>query len=151
MDDDEDFLTRPGGRDNNTSQNRLWNVSRDDDDVSMAAPPPLEEDEEETPLKQLIHYWMNERHVPDVHLIAEVVLSGLLNHIRRQVGEMIYIFLSSSNAVCDMGFYSLRPSNCRSPIPRLPRKSIFELCSLRLRSSRSSLMSDRAFVRGCSR
>ena len=49
----------------------------------MAAPPLLEEDEEETPLNQLIRHWMNERHAPDLLPIAEDVLSGLLNHIRR--------------------------------------------------------------------
>ena len=50
----------------------------------MAAPPPLEEDEEEIPLQQLIRHWMNERHAPDVLPIVEDVLSGLLDHIRRQ-------------------------------------------------------------------
>ena len=49
MDDDEDFFTRLGGRDNNTFQNQLQNASRDDDDVSIAAPFPFEEDKE-TPL-----------------------------------------------------------------------------------------------------
>ena len=103
MDDDEDFFTGLGSRDNSTFQNRLRNAPRDDNDVPMAAPPPLEEDEEETPLQQLIRHWMNERHAPDVLPIAEDVLSGLLDHIRRQVGEMICILLSSSSVVCNMG------------------------------------------------
>ena len=60
MDDDEDFFTRLGGRDNNTFQNRPWNAPRDGDDDPMAAPPPLEEDEQETSLQWLIRHWMNE-------------------------------------------------------------------------------------------
>ena len=69
----------------------------------MIAPPPFEEDEEETPLQQLIRHWMDKQHVPDVLPISEDVLSGLLDHIQSQVGEMIYILLSSSIVVCDMG------------------------------------------------
>ena len=89
MDDEEDFFTRLGGRGNNTFQNQLWNAPRDDDDAPMDAPPPFEEDEEETPLQQLIRHWMNERHAPDVLPVAEDVLSGLLDRIRRQVGEIL--------------------------------------------------------------
>ena len=90
MDNDENFLARLGSRDNNTFQNRLGNAPRDDD-VSMAAPPPFEE---EIPLQQLIPHWMNERHAPYVLPIAEDVLSGLLDHIRRRVGEMLrFVFV----------------------------------------------------------
>ena len=147
MDDDEDFFTRVGGRDNNTFQN----ASRGDDNVSVTAPLPLE-DEEETLLKQLIRHRMNEQHIPDVlPSRREDILSGLLNYLWRQVGEMIYILLSSLNVVRDMSLYSLRSSSCCGLIPRLPRKHTFGLCSLKLKSSRSSWSSDRTFVRGCSR
>ena len=103
MDDDEDFFTRLGGPDNNTFQSRLWNAPGDGDDDPMAAPPPLEEDERERSLQQVIQHWMNERHAPDVLPIPEDVLSELLDHIRRQVGEMFRLSPSSSNTVCDMG------------------------------------------------
>ena len=54
----------------------------------MAAPPPLEEDEQERSLQQVIQHWMNERHTPDVLPIPEDILSGLLDHIQRQGGEI---------------------------------------------------------------
>ena len=43
------------------------------------------EQDEETPLQQLIRHWMNERHAPDILPAQEGLLSGLLDHIRRQV------------------------------------------------------------------
>lgn len=89
MDDDDNFFSKLG-RDNNAFQNRLRNASRDDDDVPIPAALPLFEEDEETPLQRLIRHWMNERHAPDILPVAENVLAGLLDHIRRQVGEMPY-------------------------------------------------------------
>jgi len=83
-DDDDNFFTRLD-RGDNPFQDRLRNAARDDDDVPMPGAPPLfEEQEEETPLQQLIRHWMNERHAPDILPVAENVLAGLLDHIRRQ-------------------------------------------------------------------
>ncbi|KAF8131272.1 hypothetical protein K438DRAFT_1999026 [Mycena galopus ATCC 62051] len=39
---------------------------------------------EETPLEQLTRHWMNERHAPDILPAQDVLLSSLLDHIRRQ-------------------------------------------------------------------
>ncbi|TFY80759.1 hypothetical protein EWM64_g3255 [Hericium alpestre] len=39
---------------------------------------------EESPLQQMIRYWMNERHAPDILPGQEEVLGRLLDHIRRQ-------------------------------------------------------------------
>lgn len=39
---------------------------------------------EETPLEQLMRHWMNERHAPDILPAQEELLSGLLDHLRRQ-------------------------------------------------------------------
>lgn len=91
MDDDDDNFFSRLDRGNNAFQNRLRNAPRDDDDDDMPMPdtlPSFEEKEEETPLQQLIRHWMNERHAPDILPVAEDVLAGLLDHIRRQVGEM---------------------------------------------------------------
>ncbi|KAJ7673452.1 hypothetical protein B0H17DRAFT_947248 [Mycena rosella] len=38
----------------------------------------------ETPLEQLTRHWMNERHAPDILPAQDVLLSSLLDHIRRQ-------------------------------------------------------------------
>lgn len=43
------------------------------------------EEGEETPLQQLIRHWMNERHAPDILPAQQILLAGLLDHIRRQV------------------------------------------------------------------
>lgn len=92
-DDDDNFFTRLD-RGDNPFQNRLRNAAPDDDDVPMPSAPPLfEEQDEETPLQQLIRHWMNERHAPDILPVAENVLAGLLDHIRRQVGEILYSIL----------------------------------------------------------
>ena len=45
----------------------------------------LGDTEGETPLQQLIRHWMNERHAPDILPVQQALLSGLLDHIRRQV------------------------------------------------------------------
>ncbi|KAI9463881.1 hypothetical protein HD554DRAFT_2026853 [Boletus coccyginus] len=83
-DDDDNFFTNLD-RGDNAFQNRLRSAVRNDDDVPMPpAPPSFEEDEGETPLQQLIRHWMNERHAPDILPVAENVLAGLLDHIRRQ-------------------------------------------------------------------
>ncbi|KAJ7186785.1 hypothetical protein C8R46DRAFT_1157963 [Mycena filopes] len=39
---------------------------------------------DETPLEQLTRHWMNERHAPDILPAQDVLLSSLLDHIRRQ-------------------------------------------------------------------
>ncbi|KAK7028267.1 DNA replication complex GINS protein SLD5 [Favolaschia claudopus] len=66
----------------------------DQDDVFMpdinlnaGQPKPPEEEEplpEQTPLEQLTRHWMNERHAPDILPAQDVLLSSLLDHIRRQ-------------------------------------------------------------------
>jgi GINS complex subunit 4 len=48
---------------------------------------PEEEERTETPLQQLIRYWMNERHAPDILPVQEELLARMLNHIRKQVGD----------------------------------------------------------------
>lgn len=55
----------------------------EDDDEPM---PDVEEPlPDETPLEQLTRHWMNERHAPDILPAQDVLLSSLLDHIRRQV------------------------------------------------------------------
>ena len=39
----------------------------------------------ETPLEQLTRHWLNERHAPDILPAQEELLSGMLDHLRRQV------------------------------------------------------------------
>ncbi|KAJ6602448.1 GINS complex Sld5 component [Mycena vulgaris] len=56
----------------------------DEDDEPM---PEIQIDEElpdETPLEQLTRHWMNERHAPDILPAQDVLLSSILDHIRRQ-------------------------------------------------------------------
>lgn len=155
MDDDDNFFSRLD-HDNDPFQNRLRNAPHDDNDVPMpVAPRLLEEDEEETPLQQLIRHWMNERHAPDILPVAGDVLAGLLDHIRRQVGS------SCSQNERDLRFRrglitfgcccSPRPFSCCCPILRPLRRNTFGSCSLRQRSSGSSLSSGHTSVRGCSR
>ncbi|KAJ7475153.1 hypothetical protein B0H11DRAFT_2034366 [Mycena galericulata] len=55
----------------------------EDDDEPM--PDVVEEPlPDETPLEQLTRHWMNERHAPDILPAQDVLLSSLLDHIRRQ-------------------------------------------------------------------
>ncbi|KAJ6589050.1 hypothetical protein B0H19DRAFT_1102714 [Mycena capillaripes] len=55
------------------------------EDEPMPAIPELEEPlPDETPLEQLTRHWMNERHAPDILPAQDVLLSSLLDHIRRQ-------------------------------------------------------------------
>jgi len=76
-----------------------WDMDADtnlhrDSFVSMArnapaSPPPAfsflnEEDQEEMPLQKLIRHWINERHAPDIMPMQAELLSGLLDHIRKQ-------------------------------------------------------------------
>lgn len=135
-DDDDNFFTNLD-RGDNALRNRLRNAARNDDDILMpAAPPSFEEDEGETPLQQLIRHWMNERHAPDILPVAENVLAGLLDHIRRQVGKIHSSIRPSRNGF--MTWYlsrSPRPFSCCGPIPRPLRKNTLGLCSLRQRSS----------------
>ncbi|KAF7361323.1 DNA replication complex GINS protein SLD5 [Mycena sanguinolenta] len=46
--------------------------------------PAVEPEAPETPLEQLTRHWMNERHAPDILPAQDVLLSSLLDHIRRQ-------------------------------------------------------------------
>ncbi|KAJ7334782.1 hypothetical protein DFH08DRAFT_939541, partial [Mycena albidolilacea] len=48
------------------------------------APPAKEALPVETPLEQLTRHWMNERHAPDILPSQDVLLSSLMDHIRRQ-------------------------------------------------------------------
>jgi len=54
----------------------VWAADRDSDNTQG-----------ETPLQQLIRHWMNERHAPDILPVQQTLLSGLLDHIRRQVSS----------------------------------------------------------------
>jgi hypothetical protein len=63
---------------------RLQNAPDDDHDVPMPEDPFLL-DTNESPLQQLIRHWINERHAPDILPAQEQLLSGLLDHIRKQV------------------------------------------------------------------
>jgi hypothetical protein len=54
----------------------VWAADRDSEDTQG-----------ETPLQQLIRHWMNERHAPDILPVQQTLLSGLLDHIRRQVSS----------------------------------------------------------------
>ena len=116
----------------------------------MAALPLFEEDEEETPLQQLIRHWMNKWHAPDVLLIAEDVLSGLLDNVWRQVGEMPCLSLSSSGMVCDVGPLQSETVQLLRSDPLSSEEEHFQIM-LAQRSSGSSLFIDRISVRGCSR
>lgn len=88
--DDPDFFARlPRG---NPFENRLRNAPHDDDDDVQRPPPAPDEPEPETPLQQLIRHWMNERHAPDILPTEEDLLSRLLDHIRSQVGEHVFVF-----------------------------------------------------------
>jgi hypothetical protein len=67
----------------------------DDDDLDLILgaqdqlirPPPAQQNE--TLLQQLIRHWMNERHAPDILPIQEHLLSLLLDHIRKQVTDVL--------------------------------------------------------------
>ena len=107
----------------------------------MAAPPAFEEDEEETPLQQLIRHWMNEWHAPDVLLIAEDVLSGFLDHVWRQGGEMPCLSSFSSNVVCDVGPLQFETVQFLRSDPSSSEEEHFRIM-LAQRSSRSGLLSD---------
>jgi GINS complex subunit 4 len=75
---------------------RARNAIDDDDDNNndqdLFNAPPIaapafqqQPDTDETPLEQLTRHWMNERHAPDILPAQELLLSTLLDHIRRQV------------------------------------------------------------------
>jgi GINS complex subunit 4 len=69
----------------------------DDDDVPMGDARDEREQEresrgwgeieEKTTLQQLLRHWTNERHAPDILPVQDMLLSGLLDHIRRQVRD----------------------------------------------------------------
>jgi hypothetical protein len=48
-------------------------------------------EEPKTALQRLLRAWMNERHAPDILPAQDVLLSGLLDHIRRQVSDLARI------------------------------------------------------------
>ena len=68
-----------------------------DEEYEQAPPPPRRTDSSddinpfllqstpETPLEQLTRHWLNERHAPDILPAQEELLSGMLDHLRRQV------------------------------------------------------------------
>ncbi|KAI0804574.1 GINS complex Sld5 component [Irpex lacteus] len=66
----------------------------DDDDIRLwgggaDAPAIIPQDTaEETSLQKLIRYWMNERHAPDILPAQEMLLGRLLDHIRKQSGDV---------------------------------------------------------------
>ncbi|KAJ7280309.1 hypothetical protein C8J57DRAFT_1302244 [Mycena rebaudengoi] len=61
------------------------NALMDDDEPMPAFIKPVANPlPEETPLEQLMRHWMNERHAPDILPAQDVLLSSLLDHIRRQ-------------------------------------------------------------------
>jgi GINS complex subunit 4 len=87
-DEEYDLLSRTGA--GPSFIDRARNASPDDDFnvpiVPAVAPPYFQQPTpDETPLEQLIRHWMNERHAPDILPAQDVLLSTLLDHIRRQV------------------------------------------------------------------
>lgn len=64
------------------------NIDSDDNVRLNASGLGVDGEEDETPLQQLIRHWMNERHAPDILPAQQVLLAGLLDHIRRQVRIM---------------------------------------------------------------
>ncbi|THH14749.1 hypothetical protein EW146_g5628 [Bondarzewia mesenterica] len=81
----------------------------DDDDLDLAIAPRNRDldlfttAEEETELQQLIRHWMNERHAPDILPGQEVVLSKMLDHIRRQ-SEIVLLLRSDPDTSEDEHF-----------------------------------------------
>jgi hypothetical protein len=59
--------------------------------VSPSPPPPDVsasidlDDAQELPLQKLIRHWMNERHAPDILPVQAELLSGILDHVHKQV------------------------------------------------------------------
>jgi GINS complex subunit 4 len=88
--EEDDYIPNAHAGPSSSFVDRLQNA-RDDDDVLMPGADPdfafLLPDPNETPLQQLVRHWMNERHAPDILPAQEDLLSGLLDHIRKQVGE----------------------------------------------------------------
>jgi hypothetical protein len=60
----------------------------------------LSGDAVETPFQNLIRQWMNERHAPDILPTQDNLLSQLLDHIRKQVGECANLCHDKLNAEC---------------------------------------------------
>jgi hypothetical protein len=104
MDDDDSFFTRNVlGRNPASRQRQPAPAPVPQRQNNRASPNPFQSDPdfdilgsnrdvedlpEETPLQQLIRHWMNERHAPDILPAQQVLLAGLLDHIRRQVSEI---------------------------------------------------------------
>jgi len=73
----------------------IYIMDWDEEYEQQARPPPRDEDSDtnpfllqttpETPLEQLTRHWLNERHAPDILPAQEELLSGILDHLRRQV------------------------------------------------------------------
>ena len=51
----------------------------------------LQEDAEETLFQQFTRHWMNERHAPDILPAQEVLLSRLLDHVKKQVRVQLLV------------------------------------------------------------
>jgi GINS complex subunit 4 len=87
--------TGTAGRSGSSFMARAQAAALDDDDHAMDAdadgdrPRFPEEDwgvpEQETALQALTRHWTNEKHAPDILPAQDVLLAGLLDHIRRQV------------------------------------------------------------------
>jgi len=103
LDDDDSFFTRnvlggnPAPRHPNPApapvpQRRPSpNPFQSDPDFDVWADRDSEDTQGETPLQQLIRHWMNERHAPDILPVQQALLSGLLDHIRRQVSSSLWV------------------------------------------------------------
>jgi GINS complex subunit 4 len=92
FDGDDDYLQWEPPQPGPSFIERARQAAPDDDDLNLIfgnendlIVPQAERTE--SPLQQLIRHWMNERHAPDILPVQEVLLSRLLDHIRKQVGE----------------------------------------------------------------
>ena len=94
LSDDEDFFTnrakaaaapRPQNRNRGVTPNPFTDEPDIDIDLDLGLPGVGREEEGETPLQQLIRYWMNERHAPDILPVQQALLANLLDTVRKQV------------------------------------------------------------------
>ena len=95
LSDDEDFFTNratggavrvPQNRNREATPNPFADHPDIDIDLDLDLPGVgRSEVNEETPLQQLIRYWMNERHAPDILPVQQALLANLLDTVRKQV------------------------------------------------------------------
>lgn len=82
-DEDMDFFDNLGSRSGSSRRRPAPSAAQ----APISADAPSEFDENETPLQQLIRHWMNERHTISILPVQQVLLAGLLDHVRAQVNR----------------------------------------------------------------